>query len=283
MQLGKKSKNTDIFEKVRNELGASAEETAPLVSSAPSRSVASPRQSISVDDHPIAITINETISAEVNREGVVKSYEIKGDLQLCISDASLNKIKLAVIAEESNGVQFKTHPNVDRGLFTSSKIIQAKDANRPFPANGNSLGVLRWRQASGPGAQGSGALPITFVVWVNRGNNNNYSITIEYELNTTERLQDVVVSIPYQGSEPAVNSADELYEVTGNTVDWNVKSINAENSSGSFEFEATADDEGDFFPMDVKFRKETPFVNVDVSDLYPDAPRGDTNTSCSTA
>jgi len=267
MQLGKKSKTTDIFEKVRNELGASAEETTPLVA-APSHSAASASQPIANEfAHPISVVINETISAEVSREGVVKSYEVKGDLQLSISDPSLNKIKLAVTAEESNGVQFKTHPNVDRNLFMSSKVIQAKDANRPFPANGNALGVLRWRQASKPGvAEDSSILPITFVVWVNAGANNHYSITIEYELtNPEDRLQDVVISIPYQTSEPVINSPEEVYEVTEYNVDWNVKFVNAENTSGSFEFEAQGDHEGDFFPMEVKFKKETPFVNVDVS------------------
>ncbi|KAF8425857.1 coatomer subunit delta [Tirmania nivea] len=265
MQLGKKSKTTDIFEKVRNELDASAEETAPLVA-VPSHSTASASQPISSEfANPISVVINETISAEVSREGVVKSYEIKGDLQLSISDPSLNKIKLAVTAEESNGVQFKTHPNVDKNLFASSKVIQAKDANRPFPANGNALGVLRWRQASKPGVAEDSVLPITFVVWVNTGANNHYSITIEYELtNAEERLQDVVISIPYQTSEPIINSPDEVYEVTGASVDWSVKFINAENTSGSFEIEAQTDDEGEFFPMEVRFRKETPFVNVDV-------------------
>ncbi|KAF8473448.1 hypothetical protein BDZ91DRAFT_714651 [Kalaharituber pfeilii] len=267
MQLGKKSKTTDMFEKVRNELGASAEETAPLVST-PSATVASPRQSFAVDAHPISVIVNETISAEVSREGVVKSYEVKGDLQLCITDSSLNKIKLAVTADEKGGAQFKTHPNVDKNLFTSNKIIQAKDPNRPFPANGQSLGVLRWRQASKPGVpEDSSVLPITFVVWVNRGSNNNYSTTVEYDLTTSDVLHDVVISIPYQTSEPVINSVDEVYEITGDSVDWNIKSIGPSNSSGSFEFEATADDEGEFFPMEVRFRKETPFVNVDVTNV----------------
>lgn len=270
MQLGKKSKNTDMFEKVRNEMGASAEETAPLVAASSHSASAAAQSMVNEFAHPISVVINETISAEVSREGVVKSYEVKGDLQLAISDPSLSKIKLAVTAEELNGVQFKTHPNVDRNLFQSGKVIQAKDQNRPFPANGNALGVLRWRQASKPGiAEDSSVLPITFVVWVNAGASNHHSITIEYELtNPDERLQDVVISIPYQTNEPVISSTDEVYEVTGDSVDWNVKFINADNASGSFEFEAQADDESEFFPMEVRFRKETPFVNVDVSSVF---------------
>lgn len=267
MQLGKKSKTTDIFEKVRNELGASAEEATPLISAAP-HSVASPDTPMAIGSaRPISIVINETIAAELSREGVIKSYEVKGDLQLCISDSSLNKIKLAVTADESSGAQFKTHPNVDKNLFTTSKVIQAKDPNRPFPANGNALGVLRWRQASKPGIPDDNAiLPITFVVWVSASSSGHYSVTVEYELqNLDQKLQDVIISIPYQTSEPVVNSTDEVYEVTGDSIDWNMKFVRSENSSGSFEFEAQADSEAEFFPMQVSFRKETPFVNVDVS------------------
>ena len=270
MQLGKKSKTTDIFEKVRNELSGSAEEGAPLIS-APSHSAASPCTPMAVESsHPISVVINETITADLSREGIIKSYEIKGDLQLCISDPSLNKIKLAVTADESSGAQFKTHPNVDKNVFTSSKAIQAKDPNRPFPANGNALGVLRWRQASKPGIPDDNSiLPITFVVWVNSSSGGHYSITVEYELqHPDENLQDVVISIPFQTSEPVINSTDEVYEVTGKSIDWNVKFVHSENSNGSFEFEAQADDEAEFFPMQVSFKKETPFVNVDVSYSY---------------
>ena len=275
MQLGKKSKTTDMFEKVRNELGA-PEESAPLISSssAPSASTSSrqtPAPAASDSLYPINVTINETISAEVSREGAIRSFEVKGDLQLRITDPSLNKIRLSVTADDANNtVQYKIHPNVDKALFNSSKAIQAKDENRPFPANGQSLGVLRWRLASKPGVESdSSALPITFVVWVNPGASpNSYAITVEYELtDTDEKLEDVVISIPYQHSEPVIASQDEVYEVTGDSLDWNIKHVDASNSSGSFEFEAGAEDEGEFFPMEVRFSKATPFVNVDVS--YP--------------
>lgn len=266
MQLGKKSKTPNLLGMLdKDRSGDAEEESAPLVSSTPQQQQQSSYQASS--DHPITVTINETISAELTREGALRSYEIKGDLQLRISDASMNRIRLNVTAEEANGVQFKTHPNVDRNLFNSSKIIQAKDANRPFPANGQSLGVLRWRQASRPGADDSAIIPITFVVWVNRGSGgNNFSLTVEYELNDPAAvLRDVVVAIPYQGSEPVVNSMDEVYEVTGDSLEWNIKTIDASTGSGSFEFDAGAEDEGEFFPMEVRFKKDTPFVDVDVS------------------
>jgi coatomer subunit delta len=47
-------------------------------------------------------------------------------------------------------------------------------------------------------------------------------------------------------------------------LEWNIGPIDAENASGSFEFEAQADDEAEFFPMDVRFEMSRPFVEVDV-------------------
>lgn len=262
MQLGKKSKATDMYEKVRGDLGPEAEET-PLVSPVPaSTGVATPsRPSLSTDREAVHVTVAETVSAKLTRDGAMKSFEIKGDLQLRITDPSFTKVRLDLKADPTHGAQFRTHPNVDRNLFTSSKTIQLKDTSKRFPAN-NSIGVLRWRVASN---DDSDLLPITFTVWVNRGSEST-SVTIEYELTGADSLRDVVVTIPFQTVEPAVSSFDAVYEVTGDSIDWNVGHVDGSNPTGSFEFESMdADsDENEFFPMDVRFGKASPFVDVDV-------------------
>ncbi|KAL1957512.1 hypothetical protein VTO42DRAFT_5975 [Malbranchea cinnamomea] len=262
MQLGKKSKTTNIYEKVRGDLGPEAEET-PLVSPAPaSTGVPTPsRQSVSADREPIHVTVAETVSAKLSRDGAMKSLEVKGDLQLRITDPSFTKIKLDLKAEPTHGAQYRTHPNVDRNLFNTSKTIQLKDTSKRFPAN-NSIGVLRWRVASNDDAN---LLPITFTVWVNRGSEST-SVTVEYELTGTDSLRDVVVTIPFQNVEPTVTSFDAIYEVTGDSIDWNVGHVDESNSSGSFEFESADSngDENEFFPMSVRFSKTNSFVDVDV-------------------
>ena len=270
MQLGKKSKTTDIYDKVKADLGTpEVEDSTPLVgvpaatqaSTAPS---ATSRPSFD-SSSPIHIVLAEQIIARLSREGALKSFEVKGDLQLKISDPSLTKLSLALVANEGPlKAQFRTHPNVDKTLFNSSKTIQLKDTTKRFPSN-NSIGVLRWR-ATAP-ADSSDILPMTFTVWVNRSS-DSYTITIEYELtNTSTTLRDVVVTIPYSSSEPAVSSFDSMYEVTGDSLEWTIGAIDESNATGSFEFEAqTADggDESEFFPMSVKFDMVKPFIEVDV-------------------
>ena len=268
MQLGKKSKATDIYEKVRGDFGPEVEESSPLVTPQVSTPVgdnaSSARASLSADRDPIHVTIAETLSATLSREGALKSFEVKGDLQLRISDPSLTKLKLDLLANPTHGAQFRTHPNVDKAVFTNSSAIQLTDMSKRFPAN-NSIGVLRWRVAGG--GDNADILPITFTVWVNKGSDST-TVTIEYELTGADTLRDVVVTIPYGTAEPAVSSFDAVYEVSGDSLDWNVGTVDESNASGSFEFESAGDgDENEFFPMNVRFSKATPFVEVDVNNV----------------
>ncbi|ROV94670.1 hypothetical protein VSDG_06133 [Cytospora chrysosperma] len=266
MQLGKKSKTTDMFERVRGEMGHEVDDS-PLVAPAAHAPVAEPaavRTSTTLDRDAIHVTINEAISAKLAREGAVESLSVSGDLQLRISDPSLTKIKLALNAHPTHGAQFRTHPNVDRNLFNSSRVIQMANSARGFPVN-NSVGVLRWRAT--PKTDDTTALPISFTVWVNKGSDGSYTMTVEYELTGGDTLKDVSVTIPYSSSEPTVSSFDATYDVSGDSLEWTIGTVDEENPNGAFEFEADADDENEFFPMQVRFSKTTPYVDVDVSSI----------------
>ncbi|KAH8845201.1 hypothetical protein MCOR27_003715 [Pyricularia oryzae] len=267
MQLGKKSKTTDMFERVRGDMGNEIDDTplvAPTASAAPLASEPPRRQSVGTDRDSIHITVSENITAKISREGTLNSLGVKGDLNLRVSDPTMTKIKLQLVANPTHGAQFRTHPNVDRNLFNSSKVIQMSKADRGFPVN-NSVGVLRWMAT--PKADDTSALPISFTVWVNKGSDGNCTLTVEYELTGGDELRDVSVSIPYSSTEPTVSSFDATYEVSGDNLEWAIGTVNEENANGSFEFEAMADDENEFFPMQVRFSKTTPFVDVDISSV----------------
>ena len=42
------------------------------------------------------------------------------------------------------GFQFKTHPNIDKALYSSEQKLGVRDPARPFPVN-VPQGVLKWR------------------------------------------------------------------------------------------------------------------------------------------
>ncbi|KAK5091040.1 coatomer subunit delta [Lithohypha guttulata] len=268
MQLGKKGKNTDIFDKVKADLPEVEEPVvAAATTAAPSASTNRVSQDV-VSGNPINVTITESISAKLGREGNLTSFEVKGDLQLKITDPALTKLNLSLLANEGPlKAQFKTHPNLDKNLFTSQKLIQLKDTSKKFPTNA-STAVLRWR-ATAP-AETPDVLPINFTVWTNKSTDDSYTVTVEYQLADAYAdlpepvLSEMTVTIPYQTSEPSVSSFDAQYSVTGDSLEWTIGAIDSSNNSGSFEFEAQADDDGEFFPMQVRFDMARPYIDVDV-------------------
>ncbi|KAF2843495.1 hypothetical protein M501DRAFT_985604 [Patellaria atrata CBS 101060] len=266
MQLGKKSKTTNMFEQVKGELGLEAEASTPLITpssaAAPAPAVAAPRTSTGTDREAVHITIAESISAKLSREGSLEHFEVKGDLQLRITDPALTQVKLDLAIGNNRGAQLNAHPKVDKTVFKNNKAIQLADISKGFPAK-NSIAVMRWRLA--PKAEEVEDLPITFTVWVNDAGGNTFNVTIEYEWTGRDPLQDVSITIPYQDNEPSVSSYDAVYEVSGDSLDWNIGAVDDGNANGSFEFEALSDSEGSFFPMSVRFTKTKPYVDIDVS------------------
>ncbi|KAF3913269.1 hypothetical protein AA313_de0209827 [Arthrobotrys entomopaga] len=266
MQLGRKSNTSSMFDRVKADLGPEAAvENASLISHQAPTPTRAEAPVVDSSEDGISITIKETLSAELTKEGGLKTYEVKGDMMLRITDPSLAKIKIETTADASDGTQFRTHPNVDKGLFTSSQTLQLKDPSKPFPSNGQSLPVLRWRLPGKPGEDS--LLPLTFSIWVNQGSGDSYTITVEYELQSQEALEDVVVTIPFAGSQPNVSNFDADFTINDSELLWRVGTIDPDNSSGSFEFEASADSDSDFFPMAVSFSKATPFVNVNITEV----------------
>ncbi|KAF1844129.1 uncharacterized protein K460DRAFT_158626 [Cucurbitaria berberidis CBS 394.84] len=263
MQLGKKNKTNNMYEQVTGGLPVEEE---PLVAPKPSAAAAAPasaRQSTSTDREAVHITTNETISARLDREGLLKYFEVKGDMQLKITDPSLTQVKLDLATGNTRGAQLMTHPKVDKTVFRNDKVIQLADTSKGFPSN-MGIGVMKWKLVPRPDDVSDP--PITFRVWV-EDSGNMYNITVEYELTGGDSLKDVTVTIPYQTDEPNVSSFDAVYEVSGDSIEWNIGAVDDANSSGSFEFEAQAGSDAEFFPMRVRFTKSTPFVDVDVSSV----------------
>lgn len=271
MQLGKKKATTSMFDAVRADLGPDSEAHAPLAgvpvpAAAPAAASTSsqPRAGLSTDG--IQVTIAETISCRLSREGTVESFGVNGNLQLRIADPALTQVKLDLNFGDTRGARFDAHPKVDKAAFKRN-TLQLADASKGFPTN-NSVTAMRWKLVAPSPAEIEP--PIKFTVWPSQAGDDDstWSLTIEYELTDPSiPLKDVVVVIPYPLAEPAVSSFDAVYEVSGDSLDWQIGDVDAGNNSGSFEFEAPAHSEADFFPMNISFARSRPWVDVDIADV----------------
>lgn len=231
----------------------------------------------------ILITVNEKLTAQLTREGGVVQAEVKGDLQLRVNDPELAHAKILLQADHGNGVQYKTHPNVDRALFAGASTIGLKDKTKPFPSNDQSLGVLRWRAVAK--ADDTLLVPLLFTAWVGV-DNGVAQVTLEYELTaayveahaTQESFGSVQVLVPVALDDVELTDATSdlvLYELTDGGVVFTIGDIALDAPSGSFEFQIPAHDEDALFPLEVQFdiaradvtEADTAFGRVSVVDV----------------
>lgn len=97
----------------------------------------------------VHVVIKEQLALSLLRDGGVQSMELKGEMNLQISDASSANVRLTLASTASdfgNSLQFKQHPNVAKFAPGKERIIALKDSSRSFPVN-QSLAVLKWRYA----------------------------------------------------------------------------------------------------------------------------------------
>ena len=95
------------------------------------------------------IVVKEFLNLELMREGGLNNLELRGDMNLQISDANLGRVKLTLApapAAFGPELQFKQHPNVGKFVANRDRVVALKDPSRSFPI-GQPLAVLKWRYA----------------------------------------------------------------------------------------------------------------------------------------
>lgn len=242
---------------------------APVASLAAAASPA-PVSSVSASPAPgtskpfnngILITLNEKVSAQLSREGSLVASEVKGDLQLRISDADLAHSKILLQVGHKSGVQYKTHPNVDRALFSSALTIGLKDKAKSFPSNDQSLGVLRWRATAS--SEDLTLVPLLITAWVSVSS-GVAEVTLEYELTPAyidahpaqELFDNVSILVPIALHDVELRedpSGFVSYDVSEEGVLFNIAQIPFAEPAGLFEFTIPAFDEDSLFPLEVTF------------------------------
>ncbi|PWN50437.1 hypothetical protein IE53DRAFT_379761 [Violaceomyces palustris] len=293
MQLGKKSKGSDLLGAIGGDLSTEeAASAAPLLSqaqtsTAPAGGSPAARQAVTnanvdpidiigaVPEESVHLVVKERISMTGNRDGGIESLEIKGDLFLKVTDPSLAKLKIQVAQPSASSsvlgagdLQYKTHPHVDKNKWASDREVTLKDPRRPFPVN-QSLGVLRWRMVT----KDETAMPISINCWPSPNASGGCEVNIEYELENQDlELVNLVISIPLpDDSYPTVETSDGSWSVNDETqsLEWSIERVSAQNSSGSLEFSVAsgADDVNVFFPVQVDFISETTLCDVKVDQV----------------
>lgn len=192
----------------------------------------------------ILLTVNEKILATIGRDGLVQALELKGDLQLRISNPEYARAKV-LLGPTALAVQYKTHPNVDKATFTSQQVILSKE----FPLNDRLIGVLRWRAVGK--ADDTSLVPVVLMAWVSIDGDAAH-VTLEWEAQGTLPFgAQVLVPVEPHGVELLLDLGVR-FDPTESGVLFTMPQLDAENAQGLFEFTvAGVTDEDELFPMQV--------------------------------
>ncbi|KAG6691435.1 hypothetical protein I3843_10G061800 [Carya illinoinensis] len=264
MQLGKSQKTNQFLESLKAEGEVILEDVQPKAGQ--SRSAALPLTD------PITLTVEEKLNVMLKRDGGVSNFDLQGTLLLQILNQEDGHIQVQIETGGNPGILFKTHPNMNKELFSNENILGLKDPNRPFPTgqtgDAAGVGLLKWRMQS----TDESIVPLTINCWPSVSGNDTY-VSIEYEASSMFDLRSVVISVPLPALREAPNvrqiDGEWRYDSRNSILEWSILLIDHSNRSGSMEFVVPAADSSVFFPISVQFSATNTFSDLKVLNIIP--------------
>ncbi|KAK6934738.1 Mu homology domain [Dillenia turbinata] len=264
MKLGKTQRTNQFLESLKAEGEVILEDVQPTVGQ--SRSAAPP------PTDPITLTIEEKLNVTLKRDGGVNNFDVQGILSLQILNKEDGHIQVQIESGGNPGILFKTHPNINKELFSNENILGMKDPERPFPSgqtgDAAGVGLLRWRMQT----VDESVVPLTINCWPSVSGNETY-VSIEYEASSMFDLRNVVISVPLPALRDAPNvrqiDGEWRYDSRNSILEWSILLIDNSNRSGSMEFVVPPADSSAFFPISVQFTAASTFSDVKVVNVLP--------------
>ncbi|GAY49091.1 hypothetical protein CUMW_116610, partial [Citrus unshiu] len=266
MQLGKSQRTNQFLESLKAEGEVILEDVKPIAGQSRAAAATPPLTD------PITLTVEEKINVSLKRDGGMSNFDVQGTLSLQILNQEDGLIQVQIETGGNPGILFKTHPNMNKELFTHENILGLKDPNRPFPTgqagDAAGVGLLKWRMQSADESM----VPLTINCWPSVSGNETY-VSIEYEASTMFDLRNVVISVPL----PALREAPSVRQIDGewrydsrnSVLEWSILLIDNSNRSGSMEFVVPPADSSSFFPISVRFSATSTYSDLKVVNVIP--------------
>ncbi|XP_044507342.1 coatomer subunit delta-like [Mangifera indica] len=264
MQLGKSQRTNQFLESLKAEGEVILEDVKPKAGQ--SRSAAPP------PTDPITLTVEEKLNVTLKRDGGMSNFDVQGTLSLQILNQEDGLIQVQIETGGNPAILFKTHPNMNKELFTNENILGLKDPNRPFPTgqagDAGGVGLLKWRMQSADESM----VPLSINCWPSVSGNETY-VSIEYEASSIFDLRNVVISVPL----PALREAPSVRQIDGewrydsrnSVLEWSILLIDNSNRSGSMEFVVPPADSSAFFPISVRFSATSTYSDLKIVNILP--------------
>lgn len=263
MQLGKTRKSEDSFLKA-----VSSEEKLMGLPISGSAGLGAPATSAATSPTPsrsgVHVLVDERIVATLEREGGVKSLDIKGELKVTIYDPDDSKLAINTSYNKSKEIKWRLNPRINKAAFEQDGVIVPTDATKPWPVGSdNAPVILRWRLQSSD----ESLVPLTLNFWPNVEDGRSV-VNVEYACDRPGlTLRDVRIVIPCISRETPELKADDgdvTFDPKQQRIFWSIPEVSRESGGGSLEFSIKEVDPDMFFPITVAFTSENTYANIEV-------------------
>jgi len=218
----------------------------------------------------VSLVAEEKLAISMSRDGGLQSFEVKGEMQLLVSDAAHGKALVPLVLGANSGYQFKTHPNINKPAFHNESELGLRDRSRPFPV-GSTVGVLKWRMVS----MDEAIVPLIINCWPTQTGGDAWEVTVEYELGAAYvsklELRNMTVSIPAPVeslTQVVASHGTASFSKRDGALTWHVPIIDATAASGTVEFALSGMPSADaLFPIHCAFTGAATLCEVDVAEV----------------
>lgn len=76
----------------------------------------------------VSLVAEEKLAVTMSRDGGLQGMEVKGELQLLVTDPAHGKALVPLALGANPGYQFKTHPNINKPLFQNESKVRVPEA-----------------------------------------------------------------------------------------------------------------------------------------------------------
>jgi hypothetical protein len=237
MALNKKKATADIFASLGIDDSQPAEAAGQ---GSTANQVAEPAPLVNPLLDPVKVDIEEKFTAEMQVEGGLNGeVSVNGQFQVTVFDGPKADLVCFKLAPQDQTFKYKVHPNLNKASH-GNNILEVRDPQRAFRVN-TPAPLVKWNFKSSDDA----CLPVSLSCWPSTTADGT-QIVVELELtDESATLESVFIRFPVQASaKPTVQSAspgEAAFDQSSGQVVWSIPVLGGSETSGTFEFSASAD------------------------------------------
>jgi len=218
------------------------------------------------DLSPIEITISEKLLVTMDRDGVMKKFEVKGDMEVLVNDPDSTQCIIETNVNPSRKLDFgkpawRLHPRMNSSEWKKG-VLCLKDLQKKFRVGrGGKTSILKWRMST----TDEDRLPLTLEFWPEQ---ESGSVTVNAQFTANAALKNAIITFPTPtNQEPEIASCehgDTAFYRNDQELQWILNDLE-EGDSGSIEYMVEDVDAEDLYPISIHFELEATFSQIEVN------------------